>query len=160
MDVGVVVSDVVWIVCGVDVHWMCVCFVCACQLCFYSMPVFRMLYFCFDFFFFLRGTCSPEERFAKELKIQIVDPYTADTYMQVSWDVCECLVCCVFQLLVCDRVLNVAVTQRRWQSTSSNNELFFSFFTFVTFFALGTLFDSRESVDKVAQALYIESNRE
>jgi len=30
MDVGVVVSDVLWIVCGVDdVHWMCVLF-CVC----------------------------------------------------------------------------------------------------------------------------------
>lgn len=61
--------------CGLYVVWMmfigCVsCFVCACQLCFYSMLILRML-FLLRFFFFCAERAVPEESFAKELKFKV-----------------------------------------------------------------------------------------
>jgi len=71
MDVGVVVSDVLWIVCGVDdVHWMCVLF-CVCLSTLLLLNADPQDAVLVTFFFFCAERAVPEESFAKELKFKV-----------------------------------------------------------------------------------------
>lgn len=64
-----VVSDVLWIVCGVDdVHWMCVLF-CVCLSTLLLLNADPQDAVLVTFFFFLCGTCSSRRKFRQRAKV-------------------------------------------------------------------------------------------